>query len=383
MDKKFFMGIAAMAALTLVSCSSDDLNSLSDNSSKNEAISFDGYLGRSAVAVNGTRGSVETKETLKNKGFGVFGKYDAGEGQTSDFFVNQKVTYSTTASKWTYTPLKYWPTQGKIDFLAYAPHKEGQNLNANTTAFDFTVAKKAADQIDLLWANATGKITESFEGTTKEKVKFLFKHALSRLGYTVKLSGNYSSDNATFTLKKITLAGSPDETTKAFYTKGTIDLSKTDTKEKLSKTNTETGLWTAATSADNKQNFTWFEGSYIVESSDSKHPTNSAKEDYSDKDYLFVIPQDFSLTTEDADKLYVIVEYDVTYNSGTKTTITNKVYKKLPIDLMQGKAYMLNLTIGLPIEFDIDVDTVSGVENWEEVNDVPGNIDSWDDINRK
>lgn len=383
MDKKFFMGIAAMAALTLVSCSSDDLNSLSDNSSKNEAISFDGYLGRSAVAVNGTRGSVETKETLKNKGFGVFGKYDAGEGQTSDFFVNQKVTYSTTASKWTYTPLKYWPTQGKIDFLAYAPHKEGQNLNANTTAFDFTVAKKAADQIDLLWANATGKITESFEGTTKEKVNFLFKHALSRLGYTVKLSGNYSPDNATFTLKKITLAGSPDETTKAFYTKGTIDLAKTGTKENLSKTNTETGLWTAATSAGNKQNFTWFEGSYIVESSDSKHPTNSAKEDYSDKDYLFVIPQDFSLTTEDADKLYVIVEYDVTYNSGTKTTITNKVYKKLPIDLMQGKAYMLNLTIGLPIEFDIDVDTVSGVENWEEVNDVPGNIDSWDDINRK
>lgn len=374
MDKKFFMGIAAMAALTLVSCSSDDLDSLSDNSSKNEAISFDGYLGRSAVAVNGTRGSVETKETLKTKGFGVFGKYDAGEGQTSDFFVNQKVTYSTTASKWTYTPLKYWPTQGKIDFLAYAPHKEGQNLNANTTAFDFTVAKKAADQIDLLWANATGKITESFEGTTKEKVKFLFKHALSRLGYTVKLSGNYSSDNATFTLKKITLAGSPDETTKAFYTKGTIDLSKTGTKENLSKTNTETGLWTAATSADNKQNFTWFEGSYIVESSDSKHPTNSANEDYSDKDYLFVIPQDFSLTTENADKLYVIVEYDVTYTS-THTTITNKVYKKLPIDLMQGKAYMLNLTIGLPIEFDADVTdwTTDGTNPNTDIN-----IDSWE-----
>lgn len=374
MDKKFFMGIAAMAALTLVSCSSDDLNSLSDNSSKNEAISFDGYLGRSAVAVNGTRGSVETKETLKNKGFGVFGKYDAGEGQTSDFFVNQKVTYSTTASKWTYTPLKYWPTQGKIDFLAYAPHKEGQKLNANTTAFDFTVAKKAADQIDLLWANATGKITESFEGTTKEKVKFLFKHALSRLGYTVKLSGNYSSSDATFTLRKITLAGSPDETTKAFYTKGTIDLAKTGTKENLSKTNTATGLWTAATSADNKQNFTWFEGSYIVESSDSKHPTNSAKEDYSDKDYLFVIPQDFSLTTENADKLYVIVEYDVTYTS-THTTITNKVYKKLPIDLMQGKAYMLNLTIGLPIEFDADVTdwTTDGTNPNTDIN-----IDSWE-----
>ena len=82
MDKKFFMGIAAMAALTLVSCSSDDLNSLSDNSSKNEAISFDGYLGRSAVAVNGSRGSVlEIADLQESKdGFGVFGNYNSTGG---------------------------------------------------------------------------------------------------------------------------------------------------------------------------------------------------------------------------------------------------------------------------------------------------------------
>lgn len=98
------------------------------------------------------------------------------------------------------------------------------------------------------------------------------------------------------------------------------------------------------------------------------------------KDYLFVIPQDFSSTADGADKLYVIVEYDVTYTSSS-TTITNTVYKKLPIKFEQGKAYMLNLTIGLPIEFDIDVDTVSGVEDWDEQ---PGtDIDSWDDINSK
>lgn len=82
MYKNFFMGIAAIAALTLVSCSSDDLNSLSDNSSKNEAISFDGYLGRSAVAVNGSRGSVLEIADLKKlkDGFGVFGNYNATGG---------------------------------------------------------------------------------------------------------------------------------------------------------------------------------------------------------------------------------------------------------------------------------------------------------------
>lgn len=398
MDKKFVMGIAAMAALTLVSCSSDDLDSFSDNSSKNEAISFDGYLGRSAVAVNGTRGSVQDKTTLRSAGFGVFGKYTDGQTSDANFFKNQPVTCPGT--KWTYSPLKYWPTQGKIDFFAYAPYKESQTLKGNTNTFDFTVEPKAADQIDLLWANAAGKITENFEGTTKEKVNFLFKHALSRLGYTVKLSGNYSPDNATFTLKKITLAGSPDETKEAFYKTGTIDLSKTDTKENLSMTNKPTGLWTAATD-NNKQNFTWFEGSYIVESSDPKHPTKldpttSQNKDYSDKDYLFVIPQDFSekigegeQQKENPDKLYVIVEYEVAYKSesGTPTTtITNKVYKKLPIKFEQGKAYKLNLTIGLPIEFDIDVENVAGVEDWtndtdNKITDLP--IDSWDDINRK
>lgn len=112
MDKKFVMGIAAMAALTLVSCSSDDLDSFSDNSSKNEAISFDGYLGRSAVAVNGSRGSVETVTNLQTDGFGVFGNYskDATTAYGNNLFENQQVTYdksATPAPKWTYSPLKF------------------------------------------------------------------------------------------------------------------------------------------------------------------------------------------------------------------------------------------------------------------------------------
>lgn len=374
MDKKFVMGIAAMAALTLVSCSSDDLDSFSDNSSKNEAISFDGYLGRSAVAVNGTRGSEETANTLKTNGFGVFGKYNAGAGQTSnpDFFKNQKVTYSN--KKWTYSPLKYWPTNGQIDFLAYAPYDSEQKLIENSK-LAFEVKPTATEQKDLLWANATGQITDKFEDTTKKKVKFQFHHALSRLGYTVKLSGDYSS-NATFTLKKITLAGSPDETTKAFYKNGTIDLAKTDTKENLSKTNDPKGLWTAETTADNKQNFPWVSSDKQVDNTGIKN---------AETDYLFVIPQDFSQdkTTENpnVDELYVIVQYTIKYNGGGEQT--NTVYKRLKQNFLQGKAYMLNLTIGLPIEFDVDVDTVNGVDPWEDVNDGKGDIDSWDDIEHK
>ena len=324
------MGIAAMAALTLVSCSSDDLNSLSDNSSKNEAISFDSYLGRSAVAVNGSRGSVVDKTQLHNSadGFGVFGNYSPTEGQTSNLFNNQKVTGDVSAEdKWKYDPVRYWPTQGHIDFLAYAPYADGTTLN--NTSIDFTVSS-ITEQKDLLWAKADGQTKE------KGKVTFKFAHALSRLGYTVKLNKTVPASEATITLNKITLAGSADEATKAFYTTGTIDLSKTSS----------TDLWTTS-STDAKQNFKWFSGTHDLGTTDYSNPAT---------DYLFVIPQDFSITEPNADELYVIVEYTIEYNSGVKATVTNTVSSQIKKKFEQGKAYTINLTIGLtPIEFDADV----------------------------
>lgn len=344
MDKKFFMGIAAMAALTLVSCSSDDLNSLSDNSSKNEAISFDGYCGRSAVAVNGSRGSVVDIKALQEstEGFGVFGNYSStAEGTPAygnSLFNNQQVTYDKTKSKWTYSPLRFWPTQGHIDFLAYAPYdRQYDNIvTKDNQKLTFIVNSIIENQKDLLYANAVGQ-TKGSISSTGNKVKFQFAHALSKLGYKVKLSGDYSS-NATFNLTKITLAGSPNGVTKAFYTSGKIDLSKT---------NTALDLWSDY--ATDKQNFDWFSGSSTVTGTDLKHPNENRVED---EDYLFVIPQKFKTGT---DKLYVIVTYTITYKNDTQNPITNTVYKQLSNDFEPGKAYMINLTLGLPIEFDATV----------------------------
>ena len=353
MYKKFFMGIAAMAALTLVSCSSDDLNSLSDNSSKNEAISFDGYLGRSAVAVNGSRGSELNLPALKgeNGGFGVFGNHTSTDVTTTTYgenlFKNQQVTYNATAETpaWTYEPVKYWSPAGHIDFLAYAPFDSNQKLKENSK-LDFTVNSTITAQKDLLWANAANKTN------TDKPVTFIFKHALSRLGYTVKTSA--AAEGTTITLNQITLAGSDPksttETAKAFYTEGAIDLS--------------TGHWKEHSKDAVKQDFNWFSGSEDVTSaSESKPYTNPTS------DYLFVIPQDFSQKTTSADALYVVVEYTISYSD--QTTMKTKVYKQLDKEFEQGKAYTINLTIGLtPIEFD-----VTTVEGWTDINQ--GEINSW------
>ena len=384
MDKKIVMGIAAMAALTLVSCSSDDLDSFSDNSSKNEAISFDGYLGRSAVAVNGTRGSVETVTNLQTDGFGVFGNYskDATTAYGNNLFENQQVTYdksATPAPKWTYSPLKFWPSDGHIDFLAYAPYDKSTKLTDGSKIDNFIVSKVITDQKDLLWTNATSSISADVT-STKKKVNFQFHHALSRLGYTVNLTGDYSSnpDNkATFTLKKITLAGSPDETKGAFYESGTIDLSKATKDEKL---------WSDQTG---KQKFDWSSGDKSVTYVDPKDPTKKPVSNPS-TEYLFVIPQNFPEKIEDPkhsgqqidnpDKLYVIVEYTIDYGGGVK--VDNKVYKRLTQDFKQGKAYMLNLTLGLPIEFDVNLSegVDAGVEGWgdEDNINIGSNDNPWE-----
>lgn len=348
MDKKFVMGIAAMAALTLVSCSSDDLNSLSDNSSKNEAISFDGYLGRSAVAVNGTRGSVLDKDALQkltetDGAFGVFGNYSkegATDGYGENLFKNQKVFYSD--SKWTYSPYKYWLPNGHIDFLAYAPYDAKTALTDSKSKISFTVDKEIAKQKDLLWANAAD------QKQTNNPVKFTFNHALSRLGYTVKLKEK-CSDDVTITLKSIKLAGASDDETKgAFYETGTIDLAKA---------NNNPNLWS---NCAGQQKFDWFSGDCKVNSSTASHPDVNREKD---KDYLFVIPQDFS--EAGTNNLYVIVKYEIKYN-GISEVFTNTVYKQIIQKFEQGKAYTINLTIGRPIDFDVDV-----VEGWENGTTIP------------
>lgn len=341
MDKKFFMGIAAMAALTLVSCSSDDLNSLSDNSSKNEAISFDGYLGRSAVAVNGTRGSVETKDQLKTDGFGVFGNYsEESEGTKTVYGANwfDNVQVTCPSSAWTYKPLKYWLPKGHIDFLAYAPYVDKKELKNNTdntalSCIDFDVPSTIAKQKDLLWANATN------QKKADNPVKINFNHALAKIGYTVKT--NVEGEGTTITLNKITLAGSKDGTSNAFYTSGTIDLSKA---------NDASDLWT---NQQGKQKFTWFDGTKQLTTSAFNNSNISGNPANSDENYLFVIPQNFE---SGHDELYVIVDYTINYNTGVQSIMKCTVTSKIEKNFLQGKAYMINLTVGLtPIQFEAEV----------------------------
>lgn len=77
---------------------------------------------------------------------------------------------------------------------------------------------------------------------------------------------------------------------------------------------------------------------------------------------MFVIPQDFT----GADKLYVVVEYTITYNTGVEAIMKSTVSSQIKKKFEQGKAYMINLTVGLtPIQFDAEV------ADWGNIDDNP------------
>lgn len=153
-----------------------------------------------------------------------------------------------------------------------------------------------------------------------------------------------NDDNVTITLNKISLAGSAtDPTVGAFYTDGTIDLSKD-----LTNKDDATVLWTSCTG---EQPFTWSSGFPNVTSSS-----------LAGSDYLFVIPQNFS-----TGELYVIVKYTIKYNNGATATMTSTVSSPIVKNFEQGKAYTIKLTIGLTkIDFD-----VTDVNDWVDDNTLP------------
>lgn len=169
-----------------------------------------------------TRGTQTTIDELKNnQAFAVNARYYTAASQYGrDFFDAQTIQWQT--DKWTYFPLKYWPTIGVIDFYAYSPTSaditgtfESLNMPHNEAyvwlmhynvkapvitsitelsgaiieAASYAKAKDADNQQDLLLATNVNNLCSEERGINS-KVQFSFKHALA--GMNFKLDDSYS-----------------------------------------------------------------------------------------------------------------------------------------------------------------------------------------------
>lgn len=381
MKKRLFLGLAALVAVTFTGCQKDQVI---NQTSENTPIEFGTYVGRGAQ----TKAHVIDNKALKEEGFGVFAYYTGNSNfdKTNDvpnFMYNQCVSYPTSGTTWSYSPIKYWPnnTGDKLTFFAYAPwDNEGYSdvdknnaaitLSANTAkgspvitySVDFA---EVTNHEDLLWA---APAVDQEKQTVGGNIKFDFKHALSRIGFKVqymidKENTNNKQDgevdngtdntsdldaNTTIKIESVTLSGN-------FYAKG--DMVYTE----------NAGSWgvnfTNRHAVDSK--FTLQSGKHFEDVANNVRNSTPMQLN-NEESYLMIIPKSFSGAA--SDKLTVNVVYTVTTEDarlyGGKSVITNNI-TTVPFSLANGfeagKAYNLNLHIGLT-----SVKLTAEVAQWEE-----------------
>lgn len=269
---KKFLFIAATAAAVLSACAQTE--ETHKVNAQGDAVGFGVYVPQTKAGAAGqtTTASIQRSEA-NGGGFGVFAYYtndgDYSASAKPNFMYNQGVFYN--ASKWEYTPIKYWPNEygsgansaatDKVSFFGYAPYVATASGSYGITAFapannaagdptvTYVIDPTPSTAVDLCWAvkSDTGlpwinQTKQSTSGT----VAFLFKHALARFNVNVRgyfdavrsAEGAVSTDdidtNTKITIEKIEIKGT-------FAPSGTLNLNNTTA---------NTALWTPATAAE-------------------------------------------------------------------------------------------------------------------------------------
>ncbi len=357
MKKNYIMGVIACAALTMTSCSNDEIGG--NNTKQGDPIEFGVYLGRDA---QGSRGTIITNDNL-NK-FGVTAYLEMAD--IPDFIYNQEVIKSADGS-WTYSPVKYWPTMKTegykahfISFYAYAPHTNDAN---NLITLSGNNDEHAAPTVTIslpTGANADFAKMVDFVATAKHYeyktngnvVTFALKHEMTRIDLKAKVSENvYGSTTANKTkvvIRKIQLNNGGEFYTKAIY--------------RFPGINKDRGTWdySDATKANiDLQSIINWSTDWTISSNSVISNTNkgivlegtNAVNLFNTNEYLFLIPaaktEGLQANTTSATITYDIITEDSNLEDGySKTSATKTVY--LPEGIMQqGKAYNLTFTIAV------------------------------------
>ena len=345
-----------IAQLVLSGCAGEAVEETSSSSSSE--INFDAYVGRNAS----TRAGVTDIDTLKvvrwNSGFGVFARYNHTNEAIPSLMLmkDEHVFWNKDQNHWEYTNTRYWPSEGSVDFYAFAPwipdrilENEPGSTEPNPTYLRFP---SNVSPIDLVYANAEN------QKKTDNPVKFTFNHALARLGLDIKANQKLEKNGAVITVEEVDLYGPEDY-------KGVFDM--------VGYLNLKTGGWHVVKEESTRWYYAWTPTGKV-----GKEDGNDGKEDGEKKcqklsasqlndttniitndrnSYIFIIPQ-----TKD-EKFHLKITYTVKQGDFVeKVTAKKNLLEVLdPSETSNksftfegGKAYVFHLILSLdPIDFKV------------------------------
>lgn len=339
-----------VAQLVLSGCAGEAVEETSSSSASE--INFDAYVGRNASTRSGVTNITFLQDTLLNSGFGVFARYNYN-GKILSLLDTEHVTWNKDQNHWEYTNTRFWPSEGSVDFYAFAPYSDQPKMENFTIDFPANWAP-----VDLVYANAEGKTKAD------NPVKFTFRHALARLSFEITANPKIEEKDVVIKVKEVKLYGA-DETSGIFLMGGHLNL--------------QTGGWTPYDNGT-RWFYTWTPDGKVegrddtLEEQQKKGPIYKLsappqldhehdKVTNHDDSYIFIIPQ----------KKPANFNLKITYTvqqGGFEETV--KVYKNL-LDVLPpddsnhpffqgGKAYVFHFKLSLdPVNFDVQ----ANVEAWK------------------
>ena len=355
-----------IAQLVLSGCAGEGVEETSSSSSSE--ITFDAYVGRNAS----TRSSETNIDFLKgntyNAGFGVFAIYRHTDKTIPPLMLmnNEHVYWKNWKGDhpdWGYEHTRYWPSEGSVDFYAFAPHSAEPQLNNFEIRFPANWSP-----VDLVYAKAEN------QKKADNPVKFTFKHALARLSFDITANPKLEENGAVIKVKEVKLYGDKEDKG-IFLMEGRLNL--------------KTGAWTPY---DNhtKWFYTWTPDGKVEGDENIKEDVKKNGEEYKKIIYKLSASQlddKTSSITNAADSYIYIIPQPKPANFKLKIIYTVqqgdfeetvKVYKDL-LDILPpddsnhpffqgGKAYVFHFKLSLdPVNFDVQ----ATVGNWigNEVKD--------------
>ena len=368
--KKFFI-FAAMAGAALVGCTKNEPAADTDQ----QMITF-----AAPVVSPNTKAATEVWNnypTAKAYDFAVWAKYYVDGSYENNNY--EKGTYTTwaggktymeevvvshNANTWAPAQNYYWPKNGSLTFIAYAPASKANYAEATATGITFTdypVSTTPADQVDLLFSERTynqqkssmdetagSNTTGSTPGVTEDVYKGVhisFKHALSSILFNIKTKEDY--EGTTITLKQIQVYNAVSQ---GSFNQNLADENGATTTVPDDKDATNPAAWTfAATPEKSNYNVDINNTAGVVLSTAAYYPsTNSNTAPVA---AAGLRASDLILLPQDLEGVTLRIEYTIK-NSGAGSEELSQI-AELPLDgktvseWVMGKRYIYNITIGL------------------------------------
>ena len=358
MKKLFF--IAAFASAALVGCTK---NEVAPSALQQDEITFLAPVVGAQTKVNGLIGS--TYNT--GESFDVWCVHNAGnitEWTGAVYFDDVKAEYDASLGGWALVDKYYWPSTGKLSFVALSPSISNSTSYADATGFVIDNWSQGADQdaiVDLMYSDEVlNKVKAEYAADGEDKagdtnttyiykgVDIKFNHALSYLVFKVKTTGDYSATTK-FRLNSITLSG--------VYTTG-------DFQQMTNASTPNTDPWTEDETGATGTYVAYTGGTLNFGNSEVNVPETATKQ-------IILLPQALKADQQKITVNYEISTDDKAIDDPSKVWIAQTPeavdLTNLTVDEWEmGKKYIYTITIGMnEIIFD------PAVSAWDTATDAP------------